>query len=300
MELPANDQELVNQFLQSPYPDTQPIIDTLRDVFWMGWPDQPMLDFFLAVWMRNQELPPTKHLRIVLVDMYRPWDEITEKSEWKRYSVNRDLFMADKIIKEMKTNREDKRHALFIVGVGHAMLNFQHSEGSPLKSTGWYLYQQLGPQHVYSIFPHRPVMTNMERVDGRLCQGLFDEAFDEIKRHPLAFPLATGPWGKQFYHASPDSPTVSLYRDGYNAYLYLGPLEYEIFSPLIPNFYTTKFMKEVERRHRLMFGKGWAEAYSRKSDPETMIQWMSETWGKPRQWRNHLGPTKAWRKNDSK
>jgi hypothetical protein len=213
--------------------------------------------------------------------------------------------MADNIIKDMRKHPDDKRNKLFIVGVGHTALNHKYVEGLPVMTAGWHLREQLGPDNVYAIFQHRPIMTNMGRVDGRLCLGLFDSAFAVVDNKPMAFPLDVGPFGKEPYDASPDKIVSGTYRDGFNAYLYLGTLEDEIFSPLIEGFYTDEFVKELDRRHRMIFGRGWAETYRRdKMDAESFIDWMSGiggSWGKPRRtWKKEfLGPMNAWHKGGS-
>ena len=38
----------------------------------------------------------------------------------------------------------------------------------------------------------------------------------------------------------------------------------------------------MDRRHRLLFGKGWAESYGRTLDAESFIEWMKTDWGKVR------------------
>ena len=144
MELPSNDQDLVDKFLAGKECDTTPVIEMLRDNLWMGWPDQPMLDFFTTVWMVNQNLEHKQQLRIVLVDMERPWGKIQKKEEWQSYDVNRDEFMADNITRDLHRHPEGNRNALFIVGVGHAGLNLKFFEGSPVTTVGWYLRNQLG------------------------------------------------------------------------------------------------------------------------------------------------------------
>jgi len=112
--------------------------------------------------------------------------------------------------------------------------------------------------------------------------------------------LGTGPFGKEPYDANPKKPVRSSYRDGFDAYLYLGPLETEIYSPLIDGFYTDEFVEEVERRYRLMRGKGWAEMSGRKKlDGESATNWMKSVWGKPREWRNEMGPVDAWKYGDN-
>jgi len=299
LELPSHDQHLVDQFLASSQCDTASVIEMLRDNLWMGWPDQAMLDFFLTVWMVNQDLKPEQKLRIVLVDMQRPWGKIEKRQDWSQYEVDRDQLMAKNIVRDIRQDPNEKRNGLFIVGVGHAALSSKYLVGWPILTAGWYLRQQLGAENVYAIFQHRPVMTNMGRVDGRLCLGLFESAFAAAGNKPVAFPLDASPFGKEPYDADPDRLVGSTYADGFSAYLYLGPLETETFAPLIAGFYTPAFVKELDRRHRMMFDKSWAESYGREEmTAETFIDWMGDSWGKPRQdWRPEvLGPLDAWRR----
>lgn len=297
LELPSNDQHLVDTFLAGDDCDTTPVIEMLRDMLIMGWPDQAMLDFFVTVWMRNRNLSPEQRLRVVLVDMQRPWSQIEQRKDWRRYSTDRDKLMADNILQDVREHPAETRHGLFIVGVGHTALNLKYLPDFPAKSAGWYLREALGPDHVYAIFQHRPVQTNMGRVDGRLCLGLFESAFAALDNRPMAFPLDVGPFGKEPYDADPDKPVTGTYADGFNAYLYLGPLETEIFSPLIAGFYTDAFLKELDRRFRIMTGKSWAEEYDQeRMDLETFMAWMGKGWGKPREdwWPKVLGPLDAW------
>jgi hypothetical protein len=172
MELPINDQPLIDQFLAAEQCDTAPVIEMLRDMLWMGWPDQAMLDFFVTVWKANQKLAPDQRLRIVLVDMKRPWKDIQEREDWSKYDVDRNRFMAENILADLKQHPQDKRNALFIVGAGHAMVDFKYFEGSPVTSAGWHLREALGPDAIYAIFPHMPVQTNWGRVDGPFRLGL--------------------------------------------------------------------------------------------------------------------------------
>ena len=96
---------------------------------------------------------------------------------------------------------------------------------------------------------------------------------------PLAFPLDHGPLGQQLFDADPDRLTADPYRKGYHAYLYLGPLEDEIFSPLIPGFYTDEFVREVDRRARLD-GRGLVAAgIVKRLDGPSFVAWMSQDWG---------------------
>ena len=297
MELPSNDQALVDQFLAAPKYDPQPVIETLRDMLWTGWPDLAMLEFFQAVWEVNQPLPESQRLRIVLVDAQEPWKQITKPADWKPYKVERNKFMADNVVKDLRQHSADPRHALFIVGYAHAMMNLTYPDGEPIKAAGWHLRQQLGETNLFVVFPHSPVIANFGEVNGRIALGLFETAFAALTNRPMAFPLGHGPFGEQVFDASIDDLTADPFRNGYHAYLYLGPVEDEVFSPLVPGFYTDEFVQELDRRHRVMFGQGLVEGeYLKSADAESFIGWMSESWGKPRpDWSApSLGPLRAW------
>jgi hypothetical protein len=306
MELPSNDQELVNGFLAAGRADSAPVVEMLRDILWTGWPDQAMLDFFLSVWQVNQGLPPEERLRIVLVDMQRPWKEVQRIQDWRKYTVDRDAFMAENLLHDRREHPDERRHGFFIVGAGHAMLECNRAAYPPMpdprETAGWHLVQALGREKVYAILEHMPVETNGGQVEGRLCLGLFESAFAATGNRPVAFPLATGPFGGERVDAFPELRIASPYREGYDAYLYLGPLEDEAFSPLIPSFYTDEFVRELDRRYRIMFGQGLVEAgVVNKLDAASFRAWMSSGWGKPRrEWQaDSLGPLDAWKYGDN-
>lgn len=298
LELPENDQPLVEEFLAAPLLDTAPVVAVLRDMLEMGWPDQAMLDFFVAVWEANQPLPAGMRLRIVLVDMPRPWKQIKERNDWRKLDTDRDALMAKNLVRDRRKHRQDSRHALFITGATHALAGLQQPTGEWFKSAGWHLRQEPGADPVFVILQHRPVSSNMGQVGGRVALGLFDCAFAALEHKPVAFPLDHGPFGEELYDASLDHPTFSPYRDAAHAYLYLGRLEDEVFSPLIPGFYTAEHMQEIDRRYRLMNGgRPWHEIFRRKeTSPEEFIAWMGKSWGQPRrEWSAaKLGPIEAW------
>lgn len=295
MELPPNDQALVDQFLAAPKYDPAPVIEMLRDNLWMGWPDQSMLDFFKTVWGVNQTRPKGQRLRIVLVDMQRPWKKINSRSDWRKYDGDRNQLMAENIVRDLREHASDPRHALFIVGYMHAMVNLSSPGGDPMESAGWHLRVALGESNVFAVFPHSPVMANMGDIGGRLALGLFETAFAALNNQPMAFPLDHGPFGEQVFDASLDDLTTDAYRKGFHAYLYLGPLEDEVFSPLIPGFYTDEFVQELERRSHVMSGKGLVEEFGIKTlDASGFIDFMSRSWGQPRFTWRRLGPLNAW------
>lgn len=289
LEFPINDQPLMDQFLAAPTNDPTPVIEMLRDMFEMGWPDQPTVEFCQAVWDVNQTLPKKQRLRIELVDMARPWKTIQKRQDWRQYGVDRNAFMAENIIRDLREHHGDSRHALFIVGWMHALKNLTDPGGEPIESAGRHLQAALGETNVMAIFPHCPVMANRGDVKGRLALGLFDSAFAALTNRPMAFPLDHGPFGELPFDASMDFVTSDPYRAGFDAFLCLGPLEDEIMSPLVPGFYTDEYAREVDRRCRLMNGRGLPEVSG-----ASLVQLRSQYWGKPRSEWQALGPLNAW------
>ena len=294
MELPSNHQESIDRFLTQDTCEKERVIRMLRDFFELGWPCQPTLDFFVAVWAVNQALPPAQKLRIRLVDMPRPWEKIQKRGDWQAYDVDRDSFMARNILDDLEANK-DSRHGFFIVGMGHAMENLYEDERTPKPSAGCHLRKALGDQ-LYTILQHVPVMTNHGEVSGRLALGLIDTAFAKLDDRPMAFPLTEGPFGKLPFDGMPDDYVYGSFADGYDAYLYLVPLEKEIYSPLIDGFYTEEFMPEVDRRYRLMTGGPLFPGGVPKAERVTSMR--ASHWGQLRDWIPDLGPENAWHDGD--
>ena len=296
LELPSNHQESIDRFLMQDTCERGRVIRMLRDFFELGWPCQPTLEFFVAVWEVNQNLPPEQKLRIRLVDMPRPWEKIQKRQDWRAYNVDRDAFMAKNILDDLGT-AEDERNGFFIVGMQHAMEKLYVDDDEPCPSAGWHLKQKLGEQ-LFTVFQHAPVMTNEGQTSGRLALGLIDSAFARLSDRPIAFPLTEGPFGKLPFDGMPDAKVFGTFADGYDAYVYLVPLEKEIFSPLIEGFYTQEFTPEIDRRWRLMnhacplFPDGGVPS------PEKIVRMRSEFWGQPRDWTSSLGPENAWHYGD--
>ena len=216
---------------------------------------------------------------------------IHERKEWRQYDVNRDLFMAQNILKDRQSHQGKQRHGFFIVGMGHAMEEFNYADqATPRESAGWHLKQVLG-EKLFTVFQHVPVMTNRGGVSGRLGLGLIDAAFARLDDRPVAFTLRSGPFGTLPFDGMPDSNVYGDFRDGYDAYLYLIPLENEIFSPLIEGFYSDDFMPEIDRRYKLMYGRPLHESIA---TPEGVTAMRASFWGQPRKWTRSLGPENAW------
>jgi hypothetical protein len=297
LEQPSNHQHGIDAFLAAATCQKDFVIQMLRDYHDGGWPCAPTLEFFVAVWQVNQKLPPDQKLRLRLVDQQWPWEKIHAPEDWQAYRVDRDLFMAQNILKDRQTN-PDPRHGFFIVGMQHAMEGLCVGDRTtPRPSAGWYLKQALGDQ-LFTVFQHTPIVTDHGETSGRLALGLIDSAFAALQDRPVAFGLREGPFGRLPFDGMPDAKVYGSFRDGYDAYLYLIPLEEERFSPLIEGFYSKEFVREVDRRSRLRTGTPLFPDMD-ASTPERLTRLRQATWGQPRHWIRDLGPRDAWRHGDA-
>jgi hypothetical protein len=291
LELSASLQGHMDRFLASPALDAAPLLELFRDASPDGWPGQCTVDFLKAVWNANQKLPVARRIRVRCVDNPRDWAQVKSREDFSRTMANRDATMARNVLKDLEG---DPRNALFIVGRFHTELDF-HYQGRP--NAGTLLRQRLKDQ-VYVVVQHGLVLEDNGRVHGRARGGLFDEAFQTLKDAPVAFPLARSPFAAEPYDGHPELEGLAkgTYGSCYDAYLYLGPLDKEILSPLIPGFYTDAYLAEVERRMQALTGLSLAKAYGLSSvDAKSLTQLREQVWGKPR-WSRGLGPVDAWRK----
>jgi hypothetical protein len=139
LEWPHNDQPFMDRFLTAPHYDPAPLIDALRDMNEVGWPDQPTVEFCRAVWELNQSLPERQRLRVVLVDKAEPWKEIQKREDWGKYDLDRNKLMARLVVSDLREHAQDSRQALFIVGYMHALKKATYPGGFPFKSAAWHL-----------------------------------------------------------------------------------------------------------------------------------------------------------------
>jgi hypothetical protein len=296
MELPSNHQAGIDKFLAQDTCEKELVVRMLRDFFELGWPCKPTLDFFVTVWEVNRALPSDKKLRIRLVDIQRPWEKIQKRQDWRASNVDRDQFMAQNILDDLRT-KKDTRNGFFIVGMRHAIEALRGPDGKPKPFAGQRLRQALGDQ-LFTVFQHVPVTTNQGETSGRLALGLIDSAFAAIDDRPIAFTLEEGPFGELPFDAMPDDSLSGTFNDGYDAYLCLVPLETEILSPLIEGFYCEEFMPEIDRRWRLMNGKPLFPDIDVPT-VERVVRMRAASWGQPRSWIERLGPENAWHYGDA-
>ena len=288
LELPAHNQRHIEAFLANDTLDLDIVYQCLRDSWDIGWPDQGALDFIVTVWRVNQTLRKENRIQLVLADVPLPFDQIqTPENARHHRQQNRDRFMADCVAEFLDTRKPEDRHALFIVGIGHANLNVQ--------TAGFLVRQAYGSEAVYTIFTHTVRQTNWGELFGRLRHGIFDAAFREIGHRPVGFPLKNSPFGTEPY----DNLMIpGTYADSYDGYIYFGPLEDERWVDYPERFYDEEFLAELDRRTRLFQGASLLEMRN-VPDYTTFVNSLRCLLGTPMWNEAVLGPVDAWRMTDA-
>ena len=246
MELPYHTQPLFDKFLNNNKLDTTLILSILETEQQYGWQDKGEYEFIKELWKINNK--PKNKLRIIPVDSQANWAELYTPADWENYwanKKNRDSTMAEIICNNLNLN--DKRHCLFVVGMGHAR------KSSPdwwYISAGTILTERLPQNAFFSIMPHTLICDNSHWF-GQFRNGLFDYIFENQGNKPVAFNLKNSPFGKEPFdadHYVRFSGDCGIYEDYYDGYIFLYPLKDEPYEYELTELFTDKFVEELKRR----------------------------------------------------
>jgi hypothetical protein len=258
MEISAHKQDDLDAFLAKESPAPELILGIFREMQSQGWPDKGMYEFLLDVWRLNRTLPAAKRIRIVAVDIPRPFSTLRTPEEQKAFFdtvMNRNAFMAEAVEKDIRSNK-DPRHGLFIVGTGHAYRSSppgfaSSASATTIPSAGALLSSRLPRGEVYTVFTHQAIVDNSGNIQGRLRGGAFDGAFAMNGDTPVAFAVPGSPFGREPFDALPEisyRTAAGTYADNYDGYVFLGPLAGEPADYILYELYSADFVKEMARR----------------------------------------------------
>lgn len=296
MQMPTNLQAKMDQFVTADTPNPAAALALLHDVGWMGQPDQGVFDLLMAVGTANKSLPKELRVRIVLVDQQRPWEMIKDPADLRPYDVVPESYMANNVLRHFVMNPGETRNAFFILNFAQATKNLRwRADDAPIRSVGWRIADVLGDQ-CFAVMEHVPQISERGSISGRAARGLFDSAFLTTQYKPVAVALANSPFGTEQFDAATDLDSAGFYQDAFDGLINLGKLEDEHSASLIEGFFTEDFLKEIDRRHKLVFGRSLADEIGFDDvDLERFQRWIGRNWGRPREWRDHLGSLDAWR-----
>ena len=293
MELSAHKQNVIDSFLAKEKMDTELVLNIFREVQIDGWYDKGMYEFILEIWKTNKTLPAEKRIKIVAVDIPRPFSTFKTGNEQKKFFDavgDRNAHMANTIEKYISSNK-NTRNYFFIVGAGHVYKSSvpgfasASSGAEPMGTAGSLLKNKFKAGVVFTIFTHCPITENNGKLHGRIRKGLFDYSFFMTGNKPIAFNLKNNPFGKEPFDALPEisyKSNTGTFADNYDGYIFLGPLDTEPSEYILYELYSDDFVKELIRRATLdkTTIQSWFEI--KEASKEAIIAKFKENEGKTR------------------
>ena len=271
MEISAHSQKNLDQFISSKTLNTDLILETFRDMTNNGWNDKGMFDFIMDVWKVNQKLTDDKRIKIVAIDVPRPYNTFMKREDIDNYfsKIERDSFMAQ-TIQNYLLKKKDKRNTFFIVGAAHL--------SKTTSNAGGILSRSLPKEDLYTYFTHCPRISNNGNIPGKIRHGMFDYVFSKTGNKPLAFNILNSPFGKE-----PFDGLVGIgsgtYANNYDGYIFLGPLNEEPNGEILYELYNDAFVKELDRRYHLYGSNLKDEWHLKELSKEGIISYLKETEG---------------------
>jgi hypothetical protein len=293
LELSADSQSTLDGYFSNPAPAPDALWPIFQNVQIDGWYDRGEFEFLQALHARQQALPPGRRLRIVAVDEARPFAALKTKEDFERQSrsgPDRNSQMASSVLGTLKQS-PDSRHALFVVGAGHAVKSnvpgFAVGRPDPQPPAAAQLAAALGPDQVFSVSPHAPILSNNGTIHGLVRHGVLDAAFSRLGNRPLAFVLAGSPVAREPYDGLFEiayATGAGNYAATFDAYVFLGPLQAEPAEYLFSDFVTEAFVEELQRRATLSGGS--LERWFGVSSPtrDAIVESIAKATRPPRRW----------------
>jgi hypothetical protein len=272
MEMASNKQSEINSFMENDTLNAELLLNIFRDYMIMGWSDKGMFDFVIAIWNLNKTLPDSKKIKLIAVDTPREFTQEGLSNE----ILERDEFMANIIIDYFETT-DEKRNALFIVGSAHVC--------KTMESAGHILTEKLAFD-VFTIFTHSPRIDNHRIIRERIRHGMFDYAFAKNEYSPVGFILENSPYGKEPFDGLYMDGSET-YQDSFDGYLFLGNLDEEPNGEILLELYDDTFIREIDRRYKLI-GRDFAAEWELDSlSPKALIDKIVSQHTKTR-WEEYL------------
>lgn len=293
LELSSDAQPALDAFFESARPAPDGLWSIFQNTQIDGWYERGLFEFLTDLRARHRALPANRRLRIVAVDIARPFGSIRTAEEMERHfssAPDRNSQMAARILESLRTTR-DGRNALFVVGVGHAFRSgapgIASGQRNPKPSAAAQLVEALGSSRVFTIFQHAPIIGNDGTIHGLVRQGVLDTTFRRLGDRPVAFRIAGSPIANEPFDGLFETmyaTETGEWAANYDAYLFLGPLQTEPADYLFSDFVTDAFVAELKRRAALTGAsvERWFDV--QVATKEAIVRSIAARTNAPRRW----------------
>jgi hypothetical protein len=107
LEIGRDNQDKMDSFFSNRKMDKEILLSVFRNIQMQGWDDRGMYEFIIDLWKLNKKLPINNKVKVVLVDVSRPWSSLKTKEEFSNFIKNipdRNQQMADIIEKKINSH----------------------------------------------------------------------------------------------------------------------------------------------------------------------------------------------------
>jgi hypothetical protein len=275
--IPANMQEALDAYFSTSPENPTLLYPAFQNSYnGLGFPYQTYFDFLHAVYVANSGLPTQERWRIIAVGSSVYWQAITTPKDLEHFRTSDlavyDYYMYQVILRELDGLKGDKK-GLFLTNTRHAYKGIKRADGAFFWNVGTF-FHQWHPGKTYSIRMHNvylfvesikpPSAQIAKTTEGmerkvykfvKIADGAWDKAFKDNGNTPIAVPFQTTAFGKEAYignHQAEALPNQTM-SDAYDAVVFLAPLEALHSTALTSSIYTSEFLKELERRYRILY-----------------------------------------------
>jgi hypothetical protein len=217
--------------------------------------DAPIYEQFLAgVLERNRELPQSKKLRVLACDPPIDWAKVETTADAASL-LDRDAFCASVLEREVIANG---RRALVVMGDAH--VSRRHMTGQVLDNAVT-LTERKHPDSVFVVLTYLGQYSDSALIETRLGENSIPSLtllrgtwLGELPAVPPKAPTRTRVGGGQAVSETVTVTNPPRLEEVADALLYLGPKDSLTRSTPEPQRFSPEDLKELERRHQILFG----------------------------------------------
>ncbi|MCT4640176.1 MAG: hypothetical protein N4A72_20940 [Bacteroidales bacterium] len=238
------------------------------------WEKYNMYKFMRAIYKINSKTD--KKITITLIDNEFNWEGITAREyRYFKNGLRRNYHYRDSILAynfmdsyEIQKPVNARKKALVIISRPHAVKMDMMYNNNIIKSTGSYIYDKYCDNvkvvlfNWYKWMPPGWFDWMPERKYELTADGKWDAAFELTNNTPVAFNIASTPFGKTVFDYNYEQ--LIQFQDVADGIMYYKPFYKFVATKGIPNIIDNDFEDELLRRVLLFNGRnGLGDAYKR-------------------------------------
>ncbi|MBC5993446.1 hypothetical protein [Pontibacter cellulosilyticus] len=278
-----NNQKHLDAFLNAPTLQLQllaPVFQNELSGFSKSY--QTYVDLLTTVYKINQKLARPDRVRVIAVGSPTYWPLIHDEEDLNNFRVTTDSYdytMYTTILNYLNNFNSGKK-GILLTNTRHAYKGLKDKDGRYMQNCADF-FTQYKPGKTCSIRIHNAVLRAIPKTEkemegvartqegleryhigwGRVDNGKWDQAFKANGNKPIGFDIKDTPFGQTKFEGNQSQKAHSSMQmqDVNDGIVFLAPLENLRKSATTDIFITDDFVKELERRILILWGKPYVE-----------------------------------------